>query len=303
MDKAPKIKTPYRDTQVREAMGVAQEQSFGVEVSPEIAAGFFGLGEGRLSPEELEDFSLFVGYAGKRLINTQVVNNIGHSKNWKSKSLKFLAEVGTEQNSIAFHDISHCVATIADGAPGNSVVPPFLAENTLINNKSVIGQEALALIWDDVFGSYPLLYYFLKPELRGQLRDAYAQKLKDRGEYNTDLSAFLDKIAHVADNVDPSRFDEVFDAYQRLVYITTQKVNEVMFVRENKSASTEQIDGMNQEYDRVVESLMEKPDQNLERVARTVFENHEKNPKILFDEFMRICGPLIGRLKKRKQNG
>jgi hypothetical protein len=300
MDNAPKIKTPYRDPEVRDAMKTTQEKSFGVEVTPEVAAGFFGLGEGRLSPEEMEEFSLFVDYAAKRLINTQAVKSVGHSKGWKSKILKVIKTMAKEESPVAFHDISHCVATIADGAPDNSVVPPFLAENNLINNRSVIGQESLALMWEDVFGGYPLLFYFIKPELRNKLVEVFEDRFKNVSSDTTEISDFIARVARVSEGVNFSSFEEVFDAYQRLVYITAKKVNQSMFLNENKSASIEQVDDMNQEYDKVVESLMENPNPNLERVARTVFENHDKNPKILFDEFMRICGPLIERLKNRR---
>lgn len=301
MEDLPKQKTLYKVPEIRQAMDSARSHIFGTpEVQMETAMDFFGLGEAVLTEEELRDFSIFVDYASKRLVNTQVVEHLGHLKNYKQRALKKIGKLKSNMGSIAFHDISHCIVTVARGEAGNSVVPAFLKEGTQPNNIKVIQEEAFALMWENVFGRYPLFIYFLKPELKQELIDAYNKRFSGMTRVNEEVEDFLEKVSDSLTDIDYASFDSVFKAYQTLAYLTVKKVNQRGF---NKHATKDEYDAMNHAYDEISADLIRHPDEKLVSLARSVFENYDSNPKILFQEFMKICGPLIERLKKRKTKG
>lgn len=299
MDKVPESKILYRDPDIqREIERVCEEVFQSREITKTAAKEMFGLGDAELTPEEMEEFRLFVEYASKRLANA-ALHIPGEEITTKEDAVRTLQGLKDHMGRLAFHDVAHALINYEDHHEDNSIVPAFLRNKKRYNDIEAISEEPRALMWDSFIGNHPIFISLMDPVRRRELLKR-ARRAFPSPELNPENQARFAAVENAVKNCDKdSSFETAFDGYQNIIYALVRSTNQSAFIEATNSTFPEEHEATQNQYDRIVGHLKTNPDSKLVAVARAVFENYEKDPKILFKEFRRIAGPLLDQLKKR----
>ncbi|MEK7564452.1 MAG: hypothetical protein AAB510_02700 [Patescibacteria group bacterium] len=290
-------KTLYREPEIQaEVKRISDEIFESKEISKKTAANFFGLGISELTAEEMERFRLYVEHASKRLLNGNM-HIPGREVQNKEQAVGLLRDA-LVRGSLIFHDVSHVMINTEDQREDNNIVPAFLRLGEVTNSRELIAEEPRALMWVTIWGKHPIFISLLDEERKKDFLKDYVEKIPDFAEKNSGV--LIGKIINAVNSCDSTSFDSVFNAYQTIVYETVRVSNQKIF-SSGEEKSEQEIYEMNKDYDAIVTELRANPDPRLVETAKTVFGNYDKNPKVLFEEFERICGPLLENLQKRKK--
>ncbi|MDQ5954789.1 MAG: hypothetical protein QG583_717 [Patescibacteria group bacterium] len=285
-----------KDPEVRkEVEEISAKHYESKEISDAVIKRFFVLPDGvYLSQEEKEDFRIFVEYASKRLIGGQMQHLHPELQN-KENALLLLQKTKNAKSSLSFHDITHAIITYED----QKKTTPGFATNYAINDYDLVAEELRVNMWEGVISKYSIFIALMdenkKQEWVSDFEKWYEKALEKK---DPDFMKMREKILDAVKKCDSSDFDSVFDAYQNITFLFAGEVNTMNF-KIFFEHSEESIKEMEAIYEEMTEMIKIQPDPKLISLAKSVFENYDKNPKILYDEFKRICGPLIKNLKKR----
>ena len=246
---------------------------------------FFGIEPGVLSPNEEYDFELFARYAQKRIFNASF-----HKKNIPQTEVDvYLRDHNTPQ-AILLHDIAH---TIVTHEKTGTTVPEFYKTKpeAEINNPRLIAEEAQALVWVSIVGDAPVSLALFDAEKKKALLDAIAL-------YKDSMSPMTEEVTKSIISFNEYDFESYLKVYQDIVYGLVELTNSQAIVREYEG-DPEKVKKLHNEYIDVADKLKQQPDPKLVMILKNVFDDRE-NPKVLYNEFSRICGDLITRLHNRK---
>ncbi|NQV89843.1 hypothetical protein HQ487_00375 [Candidatus Uhrbacteria bacterium] len=278
----------YRDPIIREAIYRKSREIFGSrEVSDEAIDNFFLLEGEKLSEEEKADVGRFVEHVSKRLVNA-ALHRPGAEISTKEKAKQCLFDPKERFGFISFHDPAHAIA-MYDKSEGKSLVPSFLTATLEegYTDPNVMLEEFPALIFSQIFEGRPLFASFLDSESTSALMEVLTV-----GDYEHPEVA---KVAFekIASEVDHKDFESVRRAYEKTI---------VLFLSETAFRRVpEHKEEVKQTGEEALLLSASNPDEKYLLLARTIFEQYGSNKKVLFQEFQRICGPLLERLRRKDE--
>mgnify|MGYP003562381487 CR=1 FL=1 len=264
------------------------------ETKDKVLANFFGVDKGVLSDQEQENFRLFGKYALKRILNA-TLQKYGIEK---GKGSEYIQEKNTERDALfALHDITHSIAAYQKSSEDGtlSVVPVFhkTKEDAEVNNVTLIKEELRTFIWNGPFvgGSRPITLELLGDESRKLLIEGLSLN------YGTNFPELTQRMISSIEKMDQDSFDSYVATYKDIVLSLTEIPNTYAIRSQNTDEKI--IRNLENEFTTIIEKLKLSPDPKLNEILQTIYSN-QGDPKILYKEFYRICGPLIENLKQRK---
>lgn len=293
----------FRDPQIRkEVEEISVEHYKSKEIPDSIIKRVFVLPDGvDLTADEKEDFRIYVEYASKRIIgsNMQFLHPSLHNK---EKALEILNKEKNETPYISFHDIIHSVITYQDK---KKTAPGFAIEYS-INNIDLIAEELRVNMWEGILSKYSMFIALMDKNRKLEWVKDFEKWFEKRiAMKDQELLEIHRKVLTIVNNCNSSSFRSVLSAYEDIVFLLTGDVNTGnfrIFFKDQEGYSEEQVEEIKKKYEHITNIIKEDPDPKFLRLAESVFENYDKNPKILFHEFKAICGKLVENLKKRKNS-
>ncbi len=265
---------------------------FSPEKRQKIISDFFGTEENSLSPEEERNFVVYGKYALKRILNADIHKNGLHLDEIKD----FFENIQNESNFLYIHDIGHSIAVYQDQPTNdNSIVPEFYktSKADVINNKKLIAEEPRALVWMNVQSHKPLSLMILDQGAK----DQFIKNISS--SYGENFSESVKRITDAVNAAKISNAEEYIKAYQKVVYAFVEMPNLQAIMSKSGEMSEFEIIEMKDQYFEIISNLEKSPDPKLIESLTNIYVNRE-DPKVLYNEFYRICEPLVKKLKARK---
>ena len=293
----------FRDPQIRkEVEEISVEKYKSKEIPDSLIKRVFVLPDGvDLTADEKEDFRIYVEYASKRIIGSgmQFLHPRLHNK---EKALEILNIEKSENPYISFHDIVHSIITYEDKG---KTAPGFATEYS-INNIDLIAEELRVNMWEGILSKYSIFIALMDENRKSEwLKDFDKWFEKRIALKDHELLEIREKVLALVNKCNSSSFPSVISTYEDIVFLLTGDVNTGnlrIFFKDQEGYSEEWVEAIKRKYEHITNIIKDNPDPKFLRLAEIIFENYDKNPKILFHEFKAICGKLVENLKKRKNS-
>ncbi len=256
---------------------------------------FFGVDDGVLSKKEIEDFELFVGHTIKRILLADLEKKNINSKN---EAVENIENIVFNALNLLRHDISHSISSYKTNKDQGleNVTPLFHKTKTEdeINNKELIKEELFALLWMNPFRGSPIPLSLLDLSLQKEFLKNLKTFLEDidRGDLFLDIE---EKIKSFKDD----NFEDFLKLYQDVILTIVSMPND-NYILDKSKGDIQSINFLKDEFEQIVKELKDNPDKDLVSLLKNIYEN-KNNPKILYEEFYKICEPLILKIRKRKK--
>ena len=275
----------------KEAFKEITNDFFSPEKRQKTISDFFGVVENSLSHEEEENFVAYGKYALKRILNADLHKNGFHPEEVKD----FFEQIKNESNFLYIHDIGHSIAMYQDQPSDNSIVPEFYKTSNEegINNRKLIAEEPRALVWMAYQSPKPLSLMILDEESKKE----FVQNISN--SYGENYGESVKNIVDAVETTKITNAEEYVEAYQKLIYAIIEMPNLQAIMSKSGEVPESQINEMKDSYFKIISDLKESPDPKLLELLTNVYNNRD-NPKVLYDEFYRICEPLVKKLAARK---
>lgn len=283
----------YRDPEVRAKIHEKAETLFAErQMSREEVERAFGIGEEKLTKEELRDFYLFAEHVSVRLVNA-LVSTPGNGVNTIEDAKAFLNQHDASFGMVQVHDVAHGIVAF-QREKENSVVPRVfkLGTQASMTDERSIQEEIPAIMWGTFTSERPVFVMLMHPE-RAQrwLEDSRRKYEKIPGS-----ETFVKRLATIIENLDHTDFENVRRGYESVVR-EVLKFNVMNQGRVDKI----QIPDVLKATDDAMDHHLENPNPHTVELLRTVYDHYDSgDQKVLFHEFQRICKPILERLRLKK---
>lgn len=324
-----RIETIYRMEGIRDVLEEKSREIYATGENFEKFLTGLGLDQDQLNEKEKQELELFAQYAGKRLLNA-ALNQEGVKYESTEDVLETLEKHAEKLSPFARHDLVHAMIAynINSGHNAsldrkNSPVPEFLRPASEISGSQAVIEELPAILWTEIEhkptisvfmeGKAVSLLDFFKKDNTKDIADREVVEKMEKELSNpreTDFESFIRKYADFAfylvkvfnklqesgnsekDGLTGDQLREKLKEWESKFDPIWNKAKN-LFNEELERFMHDESQGQGSETKRrTLRLLLEK--------SKAIFDNYDKNPRIIFDEFKSMGASFFENSQKKK---